>query len=164
MRHCSAYCSRASPYAWHTRNDIARYEGYYASVFYSYFAGAGLDIVVEDNTSLGRVDMAVRFNRCVYLVEFKVVDSAPVGTAMAQLEAMGYADKYRGSDQPIWLIAVEFSKTTRNLAAFEGGAGRCVMRGVFIVMSPPPVLLFLNDHRKRADDGLRGPRTGCVGE
>ena len=107
------------PYAWHTRNDIAGYEGYYASVFYSYFAGAGLDIVVEDSTSLGRVGMAVRFNRWVYLVEFKVVESAPVGTAMAQLEAMGYADKYRGADQPIWLIAVEFSKATRNLAGFE---------------------------------------------
>ena len=26
------------PYQWHTNNDIANYEGYYASVFYSYFA------------------------------------------------------------------------------------------------------------------------------
>ena len=30
------------PYEWHTRNEIARYEGYYASVFYSHFAAAGL--------------------------------------------------------------------------------------------------------------------------
>ena len=29
------------PYGWHRHNEIARYEGYYASVFYSYFAGAG---------------------------------------------------------------------------------------------------------------------------
>ena len=28
----------STPYEWHTRNDIARYEGYYASVFYSCFA------------------------------------------------------------------------------------------------------------------------------
>ena len=26
------------PYEWYTNSDIARYEGYYASVFYSYFA------------------------------------------------------------------------------------------------------------------------------
>ena len=107
------------PYEWHTKNEIASYEGYYASVFYSYFAGAGLDVAVEDSTSLGRVDMTVRFNGCVYLVEFKVVESAPAGAAMEQLKAMGYADKYRGSYHPVWLIAVEFSKAARNLAAFE---------------------------------------------
>ena len=30
------------PYEWYTNNDIASFEGYYASVFYSYFAGLGL--------------------------------------------------------------------------------------------------------------------------
>ena len=41
------------PYQWHTKNDIADYEGYYASVFYSYFASVGLDIAVEDSSSHG---------------------------------------------------------------------------------------------------------------
>ena len=27
------------PYEWYTNNDIAKFEGYYASVFYSYFGG-----------------------------------------------------------------------------------------------------------------------------
>ena len=107
------------PYQWHTNNDIANYEGYYASVFYSYFASVGFDIVVEDSGSHGRLDMAVRFNDTVYLFEFKVVELAPEGTAMAQLQAKGYADKYRDLDQPIHLIGVEFSKDTRNITAFE---------------------------------------------
>ena len=107
------------PYEWHVKNDIAAYEGYYASVFYSYFAGLGLDVVVEDSSSHGRLDMAVRFNRQVYLFEFKVVELAPEGAAMAQLKARGYADKYRGSDEPIHLIGVEFSRETRNVVAFE---------------------------------------------
>ena len=38
---------------------------------------------------------------------------------MAQLKEKRYADKYRGSGQPIHLIAVEFSKDARNLAAFD---------------------------------------------
>ena len=50
------------PYEWHTKNEIARYEGYYASVFYSCFAALGLDVTVEDSSSHGRLDMAVRFN------------------------------------------------------------------------------------------------------
>ncbi len=32
------------PNDWYRNNPIARYEGYYASVFYSYFAAVGLDI------------------------------------------------------------------------------------------------------------------------
>ena len=107
------------PYEWYTNNDIANYEGYYASVFYSYFAGLGLDITVEDSSSHGRVDMAVHFNDSIYLFEFKVVELASEGAAMAQLQEKGYADKYRGLDQPIYLIGVEFSKDTRNITAFE---------------------------------------------
>ena len=107
------------PYQWHTRNDLANYEGYYASVFYSYFAGLGLDVRVEDSSSHGRLDMAVLFNAHVYLFEFKVVEMAPAGAAMAQLKERRYADKYRALGQPIHLIAVEFSKDTRNLVAFE---------------------------------------------
>jgi hypothetical protein len=30
------------PHQWYTNNDIQSYEGYYASVFYSYFASLGL--------------------------------------------------------------------------------------------------------------------------
>ena len=111
------------PYEWYTNNDIARYEGYYASVFYSYFAALGLDITVEDSTSHGRLDMAVRFNGNVYLFEFKVVEMAGEGAAMTQLEARGYAEKYRGAGEPIHLVAVEFSRDTRNVVAFEVETG-----------------------------------------
>ena len=48
------------PYQWYTNNDIADYEGFYASVFYSYFAALGYDIAVEESSSHGRLDMAVR--------------------------------------------------------------------------------------------------------
>ena len=113
------------PHQWYTNNDIANFEGYYASVFYSYFAGLGLDVTVEDSTSHGRLDMAVCFNANVYLFEFKVVEMEPAGeaaprsAAMAQLKERRYADKYRHLGQPIHLIAVEFSKEARNVVAFE---------------------------------------------
>ena len=107
------------PYEWHTNNDIANYEGYYASVFYSCFAALGLDTAVEDSSARGRLDMAVRFNDNVYLFEFKVVENASTGAAMAQLRERRYADKYRLLDQPIHLIGVEFSSETRNLVALD---------------------------------------------
>ena len=107
------------PHDWHRKNDIARYEGYYASVFYSHFAALGLDVTVEDGSSRGRLDMAVCLDGHVYLFEFKVVELAPERAAMAQLKAKGYADKYRDLGQPIHLIGVEFSRETRNIAAFD---------------------------------------------
>ena len=107
------------PYEWYTNNDIAGYEGYYASVFYSYFAALGLDITVEDGSSHGRLDMAVLFNGHVYLFEFKVVELSSAGAALAQLKERRYADKYRALGQPIHLIGVEFSKDERNVAAFD---------------------------------------------
>ena len=88
-------------------------------MFYSYFAALGLDIAVEDSSSHGRLDMAVRFNDQVYLFEFKVVELASASAALAQLQARRYADKYRALGQPIHLIGVEFSKDERNVAAFD---------------------------------------------
>ena len=117
------------PYEWHadrvgTNNDIAKYEGYYASVFYSYFAALGYEITVEESTveessSHGRLDMAVRTGGHVYLFEFKVADLAPPGSALSQLQERDYAARYRGRGEPIHLIGVEFSRETRNVTAFE---------------------------------------------
>ena len=107
------------PYQWYTNNHIADYEGFYASVFYSYFAALGYDITVEESSSHGRLDMAVRTAGHVYLFEFKVAEMAPPGSALAQLQERRYADKYRATGEPIHLIGVEFSRATRNITAFE---------------------------------------------
>ena len=109
----------AIPYEWHSRNDIARYEGYYASVFYSHLAAAGLDVTVEDSSSRGRADLVVRCAAQVHLFEFKVVEMAPSGTALAQLRQRGDADKYLHLGVPIHLIGVEFSRDARNVTAFD---------------------------------------------
>ncbi len=106
------------PHDWHRKNELARYEGCYASVFYSYCAGSGLDLVAEDATHRGRLDLAVRLREAVFLIEFKVVDQ-PTGSAIAQLRARGYADKYRASGKAVHLIGVEFSRTERNIVAFD---------------------------------------------
>ena len=111
------------PYEWHTSNDIANYEGYYASVFYSYFAALGYEIVVEESSSHGRLDMAVRTGGHVYLFEFKVAEMLPGRSALAQLQERDYAAKYRGRGEPIHLIGVEFGRQTRNVTAFEVADG-----------------------------------------
>ena len=112
------------PYQWHTRNRIADYEGYYASVFYALFASQDMDVTVEDSTSQGRLDMAVAFNNNIYLFEFKVVERERAGQeregkALEQLRAKRYAEKHRAAGKPIHLLGVEFSKQTRNIVGFD---------------------------------------------
>ena len=107
------------PSDWYRNNPIARYEGYYASVFYAYFAALGLDITLEDSSNQGRLDMAVRFNGHLYLFEFKVVELVSSGEALEQIKERGYADKYRAAGLPIHLIGVEFSRDRRSVVGFE---------------------------------------------
>ena len=111
------------PYQWYTNNHIADYEGFYASVFYCYFAALGYEIAVEESSSHGRLDMAVRTGGHVYLFEFKVAEMAPPGSALAQLRERDYAARYRAGGEPIHLIGVEFSRDTRNVTAFEVADG-----------------------------------------
>ncbi|MCY4323362.1 MAG: AAA family ATPase [Gammaproteobacteria bacterium] len=107
------------PSEWLSNNTIANYEGYYASVFYSYFAAVGLDITVEDSSIKGRADMCVRVGSNVLLFEFKVVEQAGIGSALAQLREKGYADKYASADGKVYLVGVEFSSEARSVVGFE---------------------------------------------
>ena len=108
------------PYQWHGVSRIAHYEGYYASVLYTYFLGLpATEVTVEDSSSRGRLDMAVRAYGRVYLLEFKVRERARAGSAMAQLKERGYAEKYRHLGEPVHLMGLEFSTETRNLVGFE---------------------------------------------
>ena len=108
------------PHQWYdsSRGVLAQYEGYYASIFYSHFAALGIDTIVEDSSSLGRLDMAVKFNGRIYLFEFKVLEHSAEGAALRQIHDKRYADKYRALNQPLYLIGVEFSKVTRNIVGF----------------------------------------------
>jgi len=107
------------PHQWFDNNPIAQYEGYYASVFYSYFAALGLDLDCEKSSNAGRLDMTLRFNQQVYLFEFKVVELAPDGRALQQIKDKGYARPYLAGGLPIHLIGVEFSRISRTVVGFE---------------------------------------------
>ena len=99
----------------YTKNSIGEYEGYYASVLYAYLAGSGLNIVAEDVTSIGRMDLAIIFRDSVYILEFKVNGS----NALNQIKDKDYASKYKSRYTDIYLIGIEFDSQSRNIANFE---------------------------------------------
>ncbi len=107
------------PHQWYTNNSIAQYEGYYASVFYAFFASLGLDVRVEESSNTGRLDMAVLFENRAYIFEFKLVEDEPEGKALAQILAKGYAEPYRLAGNEVHCIGIEFSRAKRNIVAWD---------------------------------------------
>jgi hypothetical protein len=105
------------PHDWYRRNQLAGYEGYYASIVYCYFAALGLDVHPEEPTNTGRIDLVIRFEDRVYIIEFKVVELTDTGKALKQIKAKGYADKLIG--QKVYLIGVEFSSRERSIVGYE---------------------------------------------
>ena len=98
------------------RNDIARFEGYYASVTYSFFVGMGLRVIAEDVTNLGRIDLSIQVADNTYVIEFKVVKrKSKTNSALQQIIRQGYAAKYSGS---VYQIGIEFLETKRNIVDF----------------------------------------------
>ena len=105
----------AIPYNNYVNNTISSYEGYYASVLYAYLASLGLDLVAEDTTSTGRIDLTIRLGDVVYILEFKVDGS---GDALGQIKARNYQQKYQTIGKKIILIGIDFDSTSRNLSGF----------------------------------------------
>jgi len=98
-----------------TKNEIDRYEGFYASVMYAYLASMGMEVHAEDTTNHGRIDLTLRYDGATFIFEFKVDDKG----AMEQLKAMGYHEKYMVDSKSISLIAIEFSSDERNIVHLE---------------------------------------------
>ena len=107
------------PHDWYRRNEIYKYEGYYASVVYAYFSASGFNVVVENATSVGKIDMTVFYEDRVYIMEFKVVELEGEGKAIAQLKEKRYWEKYADKAGKIYLIGIEFSRETRNIVEFD---------------------------------------------
>ena len=98
------------------KNNIAHFEGYYASVVYSFFTGMGLDVIAEDASSHGRVDLTITLAGNTYIVEFKVVKrKSKNNSALQQIIQRGYASKYSGK---VYQVGIEFSESKRNIASF----------------------------------------------
>lgn len=102
------------PHDWYRRNDLAGYEGYWASLVYCLFAALGVETRAEEPSSRGQVDLVIQYQGRVWLLEFKVDGGGQ--RALEQIKARGYHHRYAG--QPVALIGMDFSEAQRNLVGF----------------------------------------------
>jgi hypothetical protein len=95
-----------------TNNYSEEYEGFYASVVYAFFASLGLDIIAEDVSNKGRIDLTLKAKGKTFLFEFKVTDKE----LLEQIKKMKYYEKYAGER---YLIGIVFDPKARNVSKFE---------------------------------------------
>lgn len=107
------------PYHWHTRNTLAHFEGYYASIFYSHLASLGLELQPEEVTNQGRIDLTLRFQGQIYLFEFKVAERFPQESALQQIQDRNYPQKFIAERVPIHCIGIRFSEQQRNILEWQ---------------------------------------------
>ena len=103
------------PYNNYTKNPMQDYEGYYASVIYTYLQSLGLDIIGEDVTNHGRIDLTIRVEKYIYIIEFKIGKD----NALAQIKSKNYAQKYLNEKKEIFLVGINFDSEEKNICGFE---------------------------------------------
>ncbi len=84
--------------------DNTKYEGHWQQVLYIIFTLMGQYVDVEVRTSRGRIDMVLKTNGVLYLIELKLGGSADV--ALQQIENNGYAERFKLSNQSIVKVGV----------------------------------------------------------
>ena len=98
-----------------TGEKLYEYEGYYVSVFYAYMKALGVELIAEDITNKGRIDLTLRFDNAIYIIEFKEQGK----DALRQIKSKKYYEKYLSDNKPIYLIGIEFDKNERNIVKVD---------------------------------------------
>ena len=117
FKNCLHSMFAAIPYNNFIQNNIAQYEGYYASVMYAYMCSLGFLVKTEDYTSKGRIDMTLIGPGQIFILEFKV--DAPEEAALQQIEEKKYYEKYQSEGKKIILVGIHFSSEERNISEME---------------------------------------------
>jgi hypothetical protein len=103
------------PYNFFVKNEMYKHEGYYASVFYAYVKSLGAEVVGEDVTNKGRIDLTLKAPDAIFIFEFK----SDGKDALEQIKMKKYHEKYLNENKDIYLVGIEFDVSERNVTKVE---------------------------------------------
>lgn len=92
-------------------------ELYFQNSMYIIFRLLGLYTEVETATARGRIDITLKTDKYIYILELKLDGSAE--QALEQINARGYADKFADDSRKLFLIGVNFSSRTRSISNYK---------------------------------------------
>ena len=101
------------PYTNYANNIISKYEGYYSSVLFTYLMALGYDVIPEDITNKGRIDLTIKMKDKIIILEFKVDQEKD--KPIKQIKEKRYYEKYFKESKEIYLIGIVFDSKERNI-------------------------------------------------
>ena len=109
-----AFMHRLQSFFADTPYELARdLERHYQNVLFIVFKLLGFYTQAEYRTSNGRIDMVVKTNQYIYVMEFKLNGSAE--EAIRQINEKGYAAPFASDGRTIYKIGVNFSNEIRGI-------------------------------------------------
>ena len=109
-----AFLERLQSFFADTPYELARdLELHYQNVLFIVFRLVGLYTQVEYHTNRGRIDLVLKTDRYIYIMEFKLDGTAE--EAMRQIEEKGYAEPFAHDGREVIKVGINFSSAVRNI-------------------------------------------------
>ncbi len=102
------------PYSITDRNQN---EQLYQSLIYAALMAIGADVTAEEQTSDGRMDIALRLPHGIYIVELKFGKSAEEATD--QIIKKDYAVRFAADERPVWAVGMSISQDRRTIDSYR---------------------------------------------
>ena len=111
---CDAFFRRLQSFFADTPYELARdLELHYQNVLFIVFKLMGFYTQVEYHTSAGRIDLVMKTDKFIYIMEFKLEGTAE--EALRQIEEKHYARPFEADSRHVFKIGVNFSNKERNI-------------------------------------------------
>lgn len=98
------------------KRRVSRYENYYHTVIYCLLSLLGLETRAEYGTGAGYIDLVIRTQDYVYVIELKLNGSA--NDALEQIERKNYCAPFMLDPRKLYSIGLGFSKEIQNIDSF----------------------------------------------
>lgn len=97
--------------------DNTDYEGHYQQMLYIIFSLLGFYVDVEVRTPRGRVDVVLRTNTTLYVIELKLDKTADA--AMQQIDLKNYPERFALCGLPVVKVGINFDSERRTLGEWK---------------------------------------------
>lgn len=115
---CDAFLCRLQSFFADTPYELIRdLELHYQNVLFIVYKLLGFYIRAEYHTSNGRIDMVLKTDKYIHIMEFKFDGTAE--EALKQIEEKGYATPFLNEPQQLLRIGVNFSSKIRNIDSWK---------------------------------------------
>ena len=97
--------------------DKNQNEQLYQSLIYAALMGFGADVSAEDQTSDGRMDIALKLPDAIYIIELKYGKTADKATD--QILTKDYAVRFASDPRPVWAVGLNISQDRRTIDSYK---------------------------------------------